>query len=479
MSVRFFEEVGFSVCLTACFLSARAEEAIELVKIPGENFSLGKYEVTQRQWREVMGLPSGARELNSHPMTFVSWVEANEFCKMLTMRESKAGRIGAHQQYKLPTSEQWRIACLAGESEIQDLDSFAWTPKNSSDSVHPVGTKQPNKWGLFDMLGNVEEWCDGEIDARAVDSHPPFTDGRLFSQALKTMGIYEKIVGMNKGKQCHAWRKTHGGGFRSAKDFFRLDFWLCYDEMFMGPNVGFRVALVELPKLSGTERVVISGIPQVEQKKNYCGPASVEMILKYHDAKNKNLKQNKLGSYFDSSSGKGTYVENLLQGFKHPRLAHFRISEEYNLFRDGKTFSELLRAYNESISSSKKTGGRKAKKIKTDDFGWKNLDKMDPDLGRKVFGNSRLVEKERFLISVVSELEANRPVLWSTIMRLDPNDPLSGGHFRLINGFETKNGQVKTIYYADPWGSVFVQKKMSADDAWAITWCYFFISVKE
>ena len=136
-----------------------------VVKIPGKTYAFGKYEVTQAQYRAVTGEnPSQFKGL-ALPVTNVSWDEAREFCRKLTERERALGRISASQEYRLPTVAEWQHACRAGtttklytgDSE-EDLARAAWYEGNSGGRPHPVGLKEPNAFGLCDMLGNVGEW---------------------------------------------------------------------------------------------------------------------------------------------------------------------------------------------------------------------------------------------------------------------------------------------------------------------------------
>ncbi len=115
-------------------------------------------EVTQQQYRRVMAdNPSSVKDIYN-PVEMVSWNDATEFCRKLSER---AGR-----QMTLPTEAQWEYACRAGSStrfSFADgeklLGSYCWYNDNSSNRTHPVATKWPNSWGLYDMHGNVWEWC--------------------------------------------------------------------------------------------------------------------------------------------------------------------------------------------------------------------------------------------------------------------------------------------------------------------------------
>ena len=120
-----------------------------------QGFYLGKYEVTQRQWQEVMGSnPSWFDECGPDcPVENVSWDDVQGFI----------GRLNAalgEERYRLPTEAEWEYAARAGTSgdRYGNVDAIAWHKDNSGRRTHPVGQKAPNAWGLHDMLGNVFEW---------------------------------------------------------------------------------------------------------------------------------------------------------------------------------------------------------------------------------------------------------------------------------------------------------------------------------
>jgi formylglycine-generating enzyme required for sulfatase activity len=135
-----------------------------------KDYYLGVYEVTQAQHEKVMGKnPShfqGAivgNENSDLPVEQVSWDDAVEFCKKLSdlPEEKKAGRV-----YRLPTEAQWEYACRARSKTAYSFDDeegllpeHGWFNRNSSNRTHTVGLLEPNAWGLYDMHGNVWEWC--------------------------------------------------------------------------------------------------------------------------------------------------------------------------------------------------------------------------------------------------------------------------------------------------------------------------------
>jgi formylglycine-generating enzyme required for sulfatase activity len=135
-------------------------------------FLMGVTEVTQEQYQAVMGTNPSWFKGATNPVDGVSWNDATQFCKKLSEK--------THQIVRLPTDAEWEYACRAGAQtaysfgdDPSELGDYAWTYSNSGGTTHPVGQKKPNAWGLYDMHGNVWEWC---ADWFGEDPKGPVTD---------------------------------------------------------------------------------------------------------------------------------------------------------------------------------------------------------------------------------------------------------------------------------------------------------------
>lgn len=161
--------------------------------IISEPFYLSKYEITQRQYKKLMGYnPSWVSyHRDDYPVDSVSWFEAVRFCQELTKRDGRT--------YRLPTEAEWEYACRAGTEGMyyfgddpERLNEFAWTSDNCSLPM-PVGKKPPNPWGLHDMYGNVYEWTSNWY-AIGYSSGETMTDPSGPADSTNELGTGPKVA---------------------------------------------------------------------------------------------------------------------------------------------------------------------------------------------------------------------------------------------------------------------------------------------
>ncbi len=188
-------------------------------------FWLGKTEVTQSQWKAVMGNNPSSFKGDDLPVEQVSWNDAVAFCEKLN--ELKRDTLPAGYHYTLPTEAQWEYACRAGTTTrfcfgddpgYIELEKYAWYRNNSSSKTHPFGGKLPNGWGLYDMYGNVLEWC--------LDWKGDYHGGSVSDPQGPQSGTYRVLRGgcrLDLAKRCRsAWRNWFRPGASGSYLGFRV-----------------------------------------------------------------------------------------------------------------------------------------------------------------------------------------------------------------------------------------------------------------
>lgn len=197
-------------------------------------FSIAKYEVTQNLWRVVMGKnPSRWRgERNSVEM--LSFAEAQDFCRRVTLLLREQQLIHADEQVRLPSEAEWEYAARGGTTtkysfgdEPGKLNDYAWSHQNARGNDPEVGEKRPNPWGLYDVHGYLWEWCrdDGSADYRDAP-----TDGSpLLQQADQAKGV------------------VRGGSWKDTADRLTSSYRLIVPRSLRDDAVGLRCVLAKVP----------------------------------------------------------------------------------------------------------------------------------------------------------------------------------------------------------------------------------------
>lgn len=154
-------------------------------------YLIGRFVVTQEQYSLVVGQDQTfAFTARNKPVVDVSWIDAIRFCNLLSHKAglpecysfSPEGEVSCNWEldgYRLPSEAEWEYACRAGSTEVRygELSEIAWYRDNSDQYLHEIGTRKPNDWGLYDMIGNVWEWCWDIYDAKVYGPYRVFRGG--------------------------------------------------------------------------------------------------------------------------------------------------------------------------------------------------------------------------------------------------------------------------------------------------------------
>ena len=227
-------------------------EILHLVSI-SKPFYIGKYEITQSQYSAIMERNPSEFVAPNNPVERVSWEDAKEFIDKLNLKYLSLVPQG--YRFDLPTEAQWEYACRAGtntafnngknlsndeyDKPCSNLDEVAWYQCNASGTTHAVGQKKPNPWGIYDMHGNVAEWCKDYLDAySSKDAIDPLVEK---NSDCPNFHIFRGGASTNKKSEIHSI--DYKSNCRSAKRFFPNEI---NNPILRESCIGIRVALVPI-----------------------------------------------------------------------------------------------------------------------------------------------------------------------------------------------------------------------------------------
>ncbi|WP_201305480.1 formylglycine-generating enzyme family protein [Paenibacillus puerhi] len=203
----------------------RDDRIKKIWNVPIKPFLLAPYPVTVELYRAITGKAAVSMDEGLKPVVNISWNEAICLCNLLSQKAGlkECYSIGEDGEdmicdweadgYRLPTEAEWQYACKAGAAGYRygEIDKIAWYKDNSEGGVHEVGTKEPNAWGLYDMLGNVWEWCWDVYDANVYGPYRIFRGGSWAEE--------ERGCGASCRRRSHPSFGIDDLGFRLARNY--------------------------------------------------------------------------------------------------------------------------------------------------------------------------------------------------------------------------------------------------------------------
>jgi formylglycine-generating enzyme required for sulfatase activity len=188
-----------------------------------DSFWIGKYQLSQGQYKKIVGNnPSKFKSGEDYPVERVSWEKAKDFISKFNQQSGK--------RFSLPTEAQWEYAARSGGEDQEyaggnDVEQFAWYESNSGDTTHAVGTKASNELGIYDMSGNVWEWCEDVYDENAYEKHE-------HNNPLITSGSTYRVI--------------RGGSWIFNPRYVRAAFRVRFTADYRFINLGFRLCLSQV-----------------------------------------------------------------------------------------------------------------------------------------------------------------------------------------------------------------------------------------
>lgn len=189
------------VTIPAGTVEMRDDRTKKIWSVEISSFQLAKYPITQEVYKNVIHENPSTYKNDQLPVETVSWMEAVTFCNKLSkllgrtpcysldLTTDKVTFNSKATGFRLPTEAEWQYACQAGSNKNRygELHEIAWFKENANNQPHQVGQKQPNKWGLYDMLGNVWEWCSDSYDETVYGEYRVFRGGGWCDQERSVM----------------------------------------------------------------------------------------------------------------------------------------------------------------------------------------------------------------------------------------------------------------------------------------------------
>lgn len=215
-----FEFIEGGMFMMGDMFGVGLEDELPVHEVTVSPFYMAKYPVTQAQWLRIMPENPSAFIGENRPVEKVSWFDVQLFIQKF----SDLSKVEGHT-YRLPTEAEWEYAarskgCKEKYAGGDQIDPLAWFDENSDGKTHPVGEKRPNGCGLFDMCGNVWEWCQDIYDKKAYTNH-------LYQNPVTTGESTNRVI--------------RGGSWNQDAWSARCSRRLAFQQEFYGPGLGFRL----------------------------------------------------------------------------------------------------------------------------------------------------------------------------------------------------------------------------------------------